>query len=108
MAAEEEADGGYLKSLSNAETLAVFLNLRGQCLLTAGRKQEAFYAHAQALKVAPQLRSCQLVFETATREIVESSHTRVSPLPSGQGASRPPTLAIEPNPLNQILEHHEN
>jgi hypothetical protein len=102
MTVAEEAEGGYLKSLSNAETMAVFLNLRGQCLLVAGRKEEALYAHSQAVRLAPQLRSCQFVLETAKREILESKNLPSLPIPSARDFYRPPTLAIEPNPLNQI------
>lgn len=102
MTPEEETEGGYLKSLSNAETLAVFLNLRGQCLLTAGRGEEALYAHSEAVRIAPQLKSCQLVLERARMEVSKNqSHAQV-PVPNQPRVTPPPTLAIEPNPLNRI------
>src|ERR1035441_10188027 len=37
----EEAAEGYLKSLSPAEELAVFLSIRGMCLRESGRLAEA-------------------------------------------------------------------
>jgi len=103
MSAEEEVEGGYLKSLSGAETLAMFLNLRGQCLLTAGRKEEALYSHAEAVRLAPRSKSCKLVFEVAKNQILERTSPATLLIPqSAPFAIRAPTLAIEPNPLNQI------
>jgi hypothetical protein len=51
LTAEELSRGEYLKSLSPAEELAVFLSTRGHCLEAAGRLAEAqvAYAHAHAL-----------------------------------------------------------
>jgi regulator of sirC expression with transglutaminase-like and TPR domain len=51
LTADEIARGEYLKSLSPAEELAVFLSTRGHCLETAGKLAEAqvSYAHAHAL-----------------------------------------------------------
>lgn len=50
---------GYLKSLSAAEELAVFLSIRGLCLMEAGRSREAAEAFAQATRRAPEVESCR-------------------------------------------------
>jgi hypothetical protein len=50
---EEVKSGQYLKSLTPAEELAVFLSARGHCLEAAGRLPEAQLAHAQAHALAP-------------------------------------------------------
>ncbi len=50
----EIAGGQYLKSLTPAEELAVFLSARGHCLEAAGRLAEAQVAHAHAHALAPQ------------------------------------------------------
>jgi hypothetical protein len=57
LSATELAGGQYLKSLTPAEELAVFLSARGHCLEAAGRLPEAqlAYAHAHALAPAAPL-----------------------------------------------------
>jgi regulator of sirC expression with transglutaminase-like and TPR domain len=50
---EEVQSCGYLKSLSPAEELAVFLSVRGHCLEAVGKLPEAQLAHAQAHVLAP-------------------------------------------------------
>jgi hypothetical protein len=57
---EIKADG-YLKSLTPAEELAVFLSLRGHCLREAGRTQEAAFAYRAAAKLAPASRVYRLL-----------------------------------------------
>ena len=54
MSEAESREGGYLKSLSAAEELAVFLSARGHCLEVNGRLAEAQLAQAQAHVLAPQ------------------------------------------------------
>jgi hypothetical protein len=53
----EEAAERYLKSLTPAEELAVFLSTRGMCLKEAGRLPEAATAFAAAVRFAPDCRS---------------------------------------------------
>jgi hypothetical protein len=57
---EIKADG-YLKSLTPAEELAVFLSLRGHCLREAGRIQEAAAAYRAAAGLAPDSRAYRLL-----------------------------------------------
>jgi len=54
---EEIRADGFLKSLTAAEELAVFLSLRGHCLKESGRLQEAARCFAQAARLAPETRS---------------------------------------------------
>jgi len=50
--AEEKAEG-YLKSLTPAEELAVFVSIRGMCLREQGRLAEAADSFAAAVRLAP-------------------------------------------------------
>jgi hypothetical protein len=50
---EEIRSDGYLKSLTPTEELALFLSLRGQCLMEAGRRSAAEASYAQAVRLAP-------------------------------------------------------
>jgi hypothetical protein len=54
---EEEQAEGYLKSLTPAEELAVFLSIRGMCLKEQGRIPEAAEAFASAARLAPDCHS---------------------------------------------------
>ena len=58
---EEIRAEGYLKSLTAAEELAVFLSLRGSCLREAGQIKEAAACYAQAARLAPATRSYALL-----------------------------------------------
>lgn len=51
---EEIRTEGYLKSLTPAEELAVFLSLRGNCLKENGRLAEAASCYASAVRLAPR------------------------------------------------------
>lgn len=70
---EEIKADGYLKSLTPAEELSVFLNLRALCLRQAGRLKEAITAHAAALKLEPNWRGNQFLLAEAIQELAESS-----------------------------------
>jgi hypothetical protein len=58
---EEIAAEGYLKSLSPAEELAVFLSIRGMCLQEVGRYADAAAAFGGAARFAPGCRSYGLM-----------------------------------------------
>ena len=53
MTPEEERTERYLTSFTPAEELSVFLSLRTQCLLTAGRWTEALTSQEQVCRLAP-------------------------------------------------------
>jgi hypothetical protein len=54
LAAGEEAAEGYLKSLSPAEELAVFLSIRGMCQRESDQVDRAIESFAAATRLAPQ------------------------------------------------------
>jgi hypothetical protein len=54
MSIAEAERGQYLRSLTAAEELALFLSVRGHCLETLGRFAEAQLAHAHAHALTPQ------------------------------------------------------
>jgi regulator of sirC expression with transglutaminase-like and TPR domain len=58
---QEEAAEGYLKSLTPAEELAVFLSIRGMCQREAGQMSRAADSFAAAARLAPGCASCQMM-----------------------------------------------
>jgi hypothetical protein len=64
---EEVKAEGYLKSLTPAEELAVFLSIRAMCLREAERTSEAAEAFAAAARLAPACRSYRQMAEHLRR-----------------------------------------
>ena len=63
---EEEINvDGYLKSLTPQEELALFLSIRGHCLMAAQRYSEAQTNYAKAAQLAPDLRGYRLLQQNA-------------------------------------------
>jgi hypothetical protein len=85
---------GYLKSLTAAEELAVFLSLRGHCLKESGRLQEAATCYSQAARLAPKSRSYALLLADL------QSPKPASGDPQLPGAGQ--TVVTEPNPLSAL------
>jgi hypothetical protein len=73
MTAQEEKDNGFIKRMTAAEECAVFLSTRGQCLMAAGRSDEALAAHEQAVHLAPQAKLYGIILEIAKREAAARS-----------------------------------
>jgi hypothetical protein len=95
---EEMKRDGYLKSLSAAEELAVFLSLRGNCLREAGRRAEAATCYAQASRLAPEARAYQvLLAETQGPSEVGAA----APAPTEFGRSPVLGGVPDPNPLRE-------
>jgi tetratricopeptide (TPR) repeat protein len=92
MTAEEEKDNGFIKSMTAAEECAVFLSIRGHCLMAAGRSNEAISAHEQAVRLAPQAKLYGIILDIANREAA----ARTSPTPRGVGMPPDPTLWDDP------------
>jgi hypothetical protein len=67
VSAAEEAAEGYLKSLSPAEELAVFLCIRGMCLREAGRLKEAAESFAAAARLSPGCHSREVMAAESRR-----------------------------------------
>ncbi|MFO1511508.1 MAG: transglutaminase family protein [Verrucomicrobiota bacterium] len=90
---EEIRAEGYLKSLTAAEELAVFLSLRGNCLKEGGRMEEAATCYAQAARLAPGSRSYGLLLaDVRPRELQ-------SPIPGAVGVGVP---TADPNPMRKL------
>ena len=60
---EEEQTERHLTSLSPAEELSVFLSLRTQCLLAAGRRDEALSSQEQVCRLAPHSAGQRAILE---------------------------------------------
>jgi len=67
---------GYLKSLTAAEELAVFLSLRGNCLKESERMQEAATCYSQAEQLVPGSRAYTLLLADAQRTLSQSETGR--------------------------------
>jgi hypothetical protein len=91
---EEIQADGYLKSLTPAEELAVFLSLRGHCLKEAGRMPEAITSYADAVRLAPDARPYRLLLTDARQQ----SSAGVPPA-SSSGVPPPPAYAAHADPL---------
>ena len=88
MSAGEERDYGFLKSMSAAEECAAFLAIRGQCLMAAGRLDEAISAHETAARLTPDSRLYQVILGFAKRDAA----TRRAPKLPGVGMPPDPSL----------------
>jgi len=97
----DEEESGYLKSLTAVETLAVFMNLRGHCLLASGRIDEGLKAHLTAAQLAPESQICrQVLAEAQTEQRQKTERVRWSKaLPPPASPAR---RSVDPNPLNQV------
>jgi regulator of sirC expression with transglutaminase-like and TPR domain len=72
---QEEQDYGYLRSMTPAEELSVFLGLRGHCLMTQGKPAEALASHEAAAKVVPESKTAQRMLEMARQDA--AAHTQL-------------------------------
>ncbi|NOS72524.1 MAG: hypothetical protein HOP33_21705 [Verrucomicrobia bacterium] len=71
---EEEIQAeGYMKSLTAAEELAVFLSIRGMCLMETGRFGEAKDAFGAAAKLAPSCRTYGVMRDEMNQKISSSA-----------------------------------
>lgn len=81
---DEEAEMGLLKSMTAAESLAAFLNLRGSCLMSMGRLDEAVAAHERAVELVPHGRMQQFMLAAARRDREARLRPQQVLLPNGQ------------------------
>ncbi len=70
---EEIKAEGYLQSLTAAQELSVFLNIRAGCLYQAGRLQETVAALAAAEKLEPNWRANQVLLAQAEQQLANVS-----------------------------------
>ena len=96
----EAAEEGYLKSLSPAEELALFLSLRGHCLRQAGRMPEAIAAYAAAARFGPETKAYRVLLahtqDTMHRPNNQPLAGQHQPLPQDPFPGMGPP---DPNPL---------
>ena len=88
MTAQEEKENGFIKSMTAAEECAVFMSIRGHCLIAAGRHDEALTAHEQAVRLAPQAALYGMILDIVKREAA----ARDQPALPGVGMPPDPSL----------------
>jgi Transglutaminase-like superfamily len=88
MTAQEEKDNAFIKSMTAAEECAVFMSIRGHCLMAAGRRDEALSAHEQAVRLVPQAKLYGIILDIAKREAA----ARAQPQLPGIGMPPDPSL----------------
>ncbi len=110
----EIIEHGYLKSLSAAEELAVFLSIRGQCLVEAGRYEAAVTSYKHAIRLRPASHDQRLLLAQAQAKSERHSERGSSvskAVTVGFGRTLSPLevshdiaseLVPNPNPLRQI------
>jgi regulator of sirC expression with transglutaminase-like and TPR domain len=76
MTPDEERTERYLTSLSPAEELSVFLSLRTQCLLAAGRWEEALFSQEQVCRLAPHSATQREILERVRSQARQSQQRK--------------------------------
>jgi hypothetical protein len=107
---EEIRADSYLKSLTPAEEVALFLSLRGHCFMEAGRVSNAVASYTQAVRLAPDCRPYRLLLAGAQETPVTSSPVAGAHVPkatpraaSSRRAPQLPALNQPPDP-NPLLK----
>jgi len=89
---QEVQTEGYLKSLSPAEELAVFLSIRGMCLQQAKRYSDAAKSFQRAAQLAPACQSYRKLENDLERKAAEAAkpdlHKAFLPVPTKTGSFR--------------------
>jgi len=93
MTDQEEKDNGFIKSMTAAEECAVFMSIRGHCLMAAGRSNEAISAHEQAVRLAPQAKLYGIILDIAKREAAARTSPQM-PDPRFPGGGMPPDPSL--------------
>jgi len=97
MTETEEKENHFLRSMSAAEEMAVFLSIRGACLMAANRCKESLGAYRAARDMAPHIRLYHLILAQAERE----ANLRLFGTPTGMPPD--PTLRDETPEIAWIL-----
>jgi hypothetical protein len=108
---EEVRTGGFLKSLTPPEELALFLSLRGNCLMEAGRASEAIASYAHAVRLAPDTQPYQALLSAAREAPAppqSGSQIAAAPFPTRLSLPRAgvtvPVQAAQPPDPNPLLK----
>jgi len=80
---QEINENAYLKSLSPAEELSVFLSIRGECLTESGNLAEAAKSFEAAYRLAPDWRGNQVLLAAARDRLASRSNAVVLPNSAG-------------------------
>jgi hypothetical protein len=107
----EIKEEGYLKSMTAAEELSVFLSIRAACLMEAGRVPEAVSAFESALRLAPDWKGNRLLLANAQEK--QARGWKPSGLPPGEDIDAivrwaemnrraGPDLVPDPSPFRRI------
>jgi len=97
---------GYLKSLTPSDELAVFLSIRGQCLVEAGRLAEAAKSFNDAARLSPNILGFRQLFAEAQSKLaanglaIQRQALNVAQPPHSMRP--PPNVGPDPNPLLRI------
>ena len=115
VSAEEETEFGYLKSLTPAEELGVFVVSRGHCLIAQGKVDQGMESHAVASRLVPDSRIYQMILardeETKRAAIRDREVMRIQDM---QPQHRQPSTAeqihlqLDPNPLKSSQQFPGN
>ena len=92
---EDIKANSYLKSLTAAEDLSLFLETRGHCLRVAGRLPEAKMAYLQAQALTPQWSEHKLFLEAVERPLAQTFETRKNSTEFAEAMSRYNQLMME-------------
>ncbi len=101
----ELREDGYLKSLTDAEEIALFMSLRAQCLRVAGRQAESVQALEMAAQLAPESRPYRLLLAAARADAPPAAMQGAALLPPEYDfapPSRQPALGPDPNPRRDL------
>ena len=96
---EEQREDGYLQNLTPAEEFAVFLTIRGACLMSAGRLDESIAAYEHAARIAPEMRLQKLILSAAKSDAAR----RRQPKFPGIGMPPDPSLWNDPPEIAWML-----
>ncbi len=69
---EEEQSERYLKAMTPAQELAVFLSIRGMCLAAAGQRMWSLVAFVHAIRKEPESVGHQLIYQRAEKEALQA------------------------------------
>ncbi|MGH7989835.1 MAG: transglutaminase family protein [Limisphaerales bacterium] len=112
--AKEIKDEGYLKSLSPAEELSVFLAIRGSCLKETGRSAEAMESFKSAYRFEPNWKSNRMLLaeshQTSSRYLpiysrISSEQQSLDIIPDPPGVDTGTPKIPDPDPLKQVFNN---
>jgi hypothetical protein len=109
---QEIREQGYLKSLSPAEELSIFLSTRGSCLAEAGRLAEATESFKAAYRLEPNWKSSQMLLADAQQRSspryvpiysrVSREQQALDAIPDPPGVDTGTPKIPDPDPFKQL------